>query len=503
MKNYFILSVFFLVTVFTPDSIFGQYITVWKTDNPGVSNSNQVRLPVTGGFNYTWTEVSDPGNTGSGSGNGTTTITFPHAGTYELSMVPTGSSPFSSIGFDPDSDNDTEKLIELKQWGNVAWSSFHNAYAGTVNLTVSATDIPNLNNVTDMAHAFQNSAIHAVSGLNNWDMGNVTDMSYMFMGTHNFNQPINNWDVSQVTDMSNMFDSALSFNQPLNNWDVGNVTDMHSMFRGAYHFNQPLDNWDVSNVTNMQDMFRICEIFNQSINSWDVSHVTNMQAMFFDAVNFNQPLDNWNVGSVTNMSGMFSYDHFNQPLNNWDVSHVINMSNMFDNNDSFNRPLSNWDLTSLQDAQSMFRDSAMNCINYSLTLHGWANNPNTASDVNMADNNGMEYSPDVAGDHDYLANALGWNISGDSLGNCMLGAEDHDSAIVAIYPNPANGSITISGLPGTESITLYDINGKQLQSVKANADKVSLNLAGLADGVYLVTITLEDGNKITKKILKK
>src|SRR5690606_10243120 len=33
------------------------FITVWKTDNPGGSGNNQIRVPAHGQFNYTWVDV--------------------------------------------------------------------------------------------------------------------------------------------------------------------------------------------------------------------------------------------------------------------------------------------------------------------------------------------------------------------------------------------------------------------------------------------------------------
>ena len=89
------------------------------------------------------------------------------------------------------------------------------AFYGCANLTVLATDAPDLSGVTNMGSMF-NGATSFNNPINHWDVSNVTQM-YLLLANTAFNQPLNNWDVSNVTDMSQMFNGATSFNQPLNN----------------------------------------------------------------------------------------------------------------------------------------------------------------------------------------------------------------------------------------------------------------------------------------------
>ena len=56
------------------------------------------------------------------------------------------------------------------------------------------------------------SAIAKYGHISDWDTSKVTDMSGLFLGAHDFNDPIENWDTSSVTDMSDMFDCANTFN---------------------------------------------------------------------------------------------------------------------------------------------------------------------------------------------------------------------------------------------------------------------------------------------------
>ena len=169
-----------------------------------------------------------------------------------------------------------------------------NAFAGASNMTYSATDTPDLSDVTYMSFMFD-GAISFNGNLSSWDVSSVTAMPYMFQAATSFNQPLNAWDVSSVTDMSSMFIGATSFDQSLNDWNVSSVEYMPSMFLGATDFDGSISAWNVSSVTTMHEMFNAASSFNQPLNDWDVSSVTYMANMFDDAFSFDQNLGNWYV----------------------------------------------------------------------------------------------------------------------------------------------------------------------------------------------------------------
>lgn len=275
------------------------------------------------------------------------------------------------------------RLKTIEQWGTNQWESMEQSFINCYNLTINATDTPDLSQVTNMRRMFFNAGdFNSNTSINNWDVSNVTDMREMFAQCQSFNQSLDNWDVSNVTNMYRMFHKSSynqslndwdvssvtnmegmfgtspflsSYNQPLNNWDVSNVTNMKDLFYHNTEFNQPLNNWDVSNVTNMETMFYGAESFNQPIGNWDVSNVTNIINMFSGASSFNQSINNWDVSNITNMIGVFSKaESFNQPLNNWDVSNVISMARMFEGANLFNQPLDNWDVSNVTNMSHMF-----------------------------------------------------------------------------------------------------------------------------------------------------
>ncbi len=263
------------------------------------------------------------------------------------------------------------KLWRIKQWGDIQWSSFEGAFFGCTQLQITATDAPNLSNVTDMTEAFRtcnNVNFATAHDFNVWDVSNVTDMTLLFAFTR-FNRPVDNWDVSNVTVMEGVFEANAFFNQPLNTWNTSNVTDMRFMFDGAELFNQPLSNWNVSNVTEMTFMFAGATAFNQDISGWNVSSVEKMPLMFADATAFNQPIGIWNTSSVQNMTEMFGgATAFNQYIGDWNTANVTSMFAMFQNATAFNQDISGWNTANVTvDMFAMFQ----NATSFNQDLSSW------------------------------------------------------------------------------------------------------------------------------------
>ena len=187
------------------------FITTWRT----TTSNETITIPTTGG-GYNYNITTSDGQTFNGV-SGNQTITFASAGDYDVSI----SGIFPRIFFNDGGDK--TKLIDIKQWGNIVWSSFVSAFNGCSNLTGSFMDAPNLTNVTSFISTFQDcSSFNQPIG--NWDVSNVTTIRYMFVRS-SFNQPLNNWDVSNVTNMFTMFYLNNSFNQDVSDWDITSVAD--------------------------------------------------------------------------------------------------------------------------------------------------------------------------------------------------------------------------------------------------------------------------------------
>lgn len=229
------------------------FITTWKTDNPGVSEDNQITIYTIGennDYNVDWGDGTV--NTGV---KGDIDHTYILPGTYQVSI--TGSFPgmyFNNGGNARLRDDD--KIISIDQWGDIKWTWLGLAFAGCNNLDVRATDIPDFSQGPNLFGMFSEcTSFVGNETINSWDMSRVDNTAYMFHGATKFNQPLDNWDVSDVDLMYNMFALASVFNQDISSWDVSNVRNMNSMFIHASSMNQDLSNWDISKVENMDRMF--------------------------------------------------------------------------------------------------------------------------------------------------------------------------------------------------------------------------------------------------------
>ncbi|MBK9023709.1 MAG: BspA family leucine-rich repeat surface protein [Saprospiraceae bacterium] len=245
------------------------FITKWSFSNSAIQL--QFNALTAGDVNFTWS-ATPSGNSGSGSFN------KPFAGFVTISSLNIAAGDVVTLSLSPSNlrrfyineGSDRLKFIDIVQWGSVPWSSMAKAFAGCNNMIMSAVDVPNLSNVTDMDNMFK--AAHIFNGnIANWDVSNISNMTGLFYHAFLFNQDISAWNVSNVTNMSFMFGSAEAFNQDIGGWNVSSVSNMSNMFNFAFSFNHQIGNWNVSNVLLMANMFSYAESFNHSLGEWHLN----------------------------------------------------------------------------------------------------------------------------------------------------------------------------------------------------------------------------------------
>ncbi|WKZ24684.1 MAG: BspA family leucine-rich repeat surface protein [Patescibacteria group bacterium] len=213
-----------------------EFIILVKTDNAGTSTSTQFTIPTTGaGYNY---------NVDWGDGNASTgltgdyTHTYASAGTYKIKI----SGNFPRIYFN--NGGDRLKLLEVQNWGNIAWTSMQSAFHGAANMDITATDIPDLSNVTNMEQMIRGcNSLVGNSSFSRWDTSNITNMGFNWY-TPLFNQDIGDWDVSNVTNMQESFRFATAFNQDIGNWNVSKVSAFSNFMAGKTAANYSAEHLD-------------------------------------------------------------------------------------------------------------------------------------------------------------------------------------------------------------------------------------------------------------------
>ena len=465
----------------TTDLFENAFITIWKTDNSGATDDNQIKITTwSSGYNYSidWGDSTIEHNVTSDI-----THTYADNGVYTVKIA--GKFPQFRAG------NDSLKLLSVEQWGDIQWTSMYKTFYGCKNMVLNATDTPDLSNVTNMAYMFR-QAFQFNQYIGNWDMSNVENISGMFMSAWRFNQDISEWDTSHVKYMRELFRAAASFNQPIGNWDVSHVSSsmfalfcgasdfnqdisswdvshvysMYSMFRLASSFNQDIGGWDVSNVQNMGQMFSGASAFNQNIGNWDVSNVYGMRLMFDEASSFNQNISSWDVSKVDDMQWMFAKaTNFNQPIGIWNVSKVRNMSSMFSEASSFNQPIGNWDVSKVTSMSSMFYQALV----FNQPIGNW--------DVsNVTSMYGM-----FRGKYDYWGSDDGvlafnqdislWNTSKvTSMGNMFSGASSFDQNIGSWDVSSVTSMYKMFNRGAVLSVVNYDalLNGWSEQALQSD-----------------------------------
>ena len=181
-------------------------------------------------FSVTYTDVSNPWNTGTVAGLNTgDAITLSSAGTYKISVfVPTGSASSTITKLSTtEAPLANGYIIDVVNWSNIKWQSLKDAFKGCTGLAhLSAADVPNLSECTSLEAMFQNcTGLTVVPSIEDWNLSNVTTLKSMFAGATAFNQHLSRLNVSHISDFSGMFSGATAFDYSLGEWNLGGITD--------------------------------------------------------------------------------------------------------------------------------------------------------------------------------------------------------------------------------------------------------------------------------------
>ena len=77
-----------------------------------------------------------------------------------------------------------------------------------------------------------------------------------------------------------------------------------------------------------------------------------------------------------------------------------------------------------------------------------------------------------------------------------------DNSAIALFPNPASSTVTVSGLEGQATVTIVDMNGRVNGEWNVKSGNLTIDLTGYAQGAYFVRIVGEQQTAIRKLIVK-
>jgi hypothetical protein len=87
-----------------------------------------------------------------------------------------------------------------------------------------------------------------------------------------------------------------------------------------------------------------------------------------------------------------------------------------------------------------------------------------------------------------------------------LGMEEKPSLYFSVYPNPAKDFITIDGLRennAAQVVYLTDNLGKPVKKLNLDQNQMQLDVSGLTNGLYMLTVRTKEGSATRKLIIQK
>ncbi|MDD4634978.1 MAG: T9SS type A sorting domain-containing protein, partial [Bacteroidales bacterium] len=85
----------------------------------------------------------------------------------------------------------------------------------------------------------------------------------------------------------------------------------------------------------------------------------------------------------------------------------------------------------------------------------------------------------------------------------ITGIGSHDELNVSVYPNPTSGEVNITANANIKSVFVHNTIGALVETrcTSSLRQTTTIDLGRYASGVYMLTITTEDGSKVIKKVV--
>lgn len=247
------------------------FVSVWKTDNTGSSNNDQITLPTDSSGTYNFEVDWGDGSTDwiTSYNQAETVHTYATEGTYRVSCA----GVFIGIKV----NDDPQKLLKITDWGDLVLgltSGFH--FQACLNLVITASDDLVLG-TDNLDFSFQQCT--SLTSFPLIDTSGVTSMLRTWKDCTNISSfPL--IDTSNVTEMDKTWQSCHSITSfPL--IDTSNVTDLIQTWSDCIGLTSfPLI--DTSSVTNMKNTWEYCEFLQFPLIN--TINVTNMDQTWSECV---------------------------------------------------------------------------------------------------------------------------------------------------------------------------------------------------------------------------
>ncbi|TZF84665.1 BspA family leucine-rich repeat surface protein [Pedobacter sp. BS3] len=128
---------------------------------------------------------------------------------------------------------------------------------------------------------------------------------------------------------------------------------------------------------------------------------------------------------------------------NWDLTSVTAVNGMFLGAKKFNQSLAGWNLKNITNVNGMFDGAvALTCLNFSLTLRGWANNPETPNTLVLGNlPAGLTFGDQAA--YDKLTVDKGWTINGVTYDGTCAGSLPLPVTFTDLTASISNGEMLV------------------------------------------------------------
>ncbi|HNX88528.1 MAG TPA: CotH kinase family protein [Paludibacteraceae bacterium] len=111
------------------------------------------------------------------------------------------------------------------------------------------------------------------------------------------------------------------------------------------------------------------------------------------------------------------------------------------------------------------------------------------------------FEGDITKFKNWIATRIAW------LDANMVGISTDDTAlksdfILRVFPNPVQEILYIESDQNISDIKLYNVAGLVMMDIKPNINSKALNIRQLPRGIYILHVTLDNGNKLAQKLIR-